>query len=1106
MCGKTACTVRREGRRKPSLPLYYTPPSLTEPIVQHTLEPLVYQGPAEGLPKEQWTLKSPKDILELKVCDMAMGSGAFLVQACRYLTERLTEAWEIYGERDSEENSRGAGDGVRDAGESDFPAPRSALLAPRRFGEKSNGNSELTGFGSLETIHGLGRAVLPVDADISQGGVIRHGQPDSSGIGISPGEHCGGPCASIDERFSQVSQHREGVFARTGGSSTVESAGRVDYPGIVATDAGNVRTHQSDAGEAAAGFGKEAVIGRGEGSEERGAEENSRGAGSEERGAEESAFPASRTPLPAPLETPRTTPFATPSTGSPTERLLHTDADERLAIARRVVADRCLYGVDINPMAVEMAKLSLWLITMDAKRPFTFLDHAFKCGDSLLGVTSLEQLENFSLRPGGGKQLAFATLNLWRHIEEAKKKREALEALPSDTPAQIAAKTALYKEAEEAVAKLNAAADVLVAVELQGLKGRAYEQEREKSADHMMVYWKEGLPELQAYAQQRLGTRRCLHWALAFPEITEAGGFHAFVGNPPFVGGKKFSALLGEDYKNYLVRHLAGEKKGSADLCAYFFLRVGYILRQEGIAGLIATNTLAQGDTREVGLDQLTDSGITILRAIASTPWPGEAALEVSHVWFVKGAWQGDIVLNNILVSGITSLLALSGKMSGNPYRLIANAGKSFVGTYVLGLGFIIDKEEAEALISLNPINKNCLIPYLNGEDVNSRPDQSPSRWVINFRDWPLNRLGEGSWGGSDEEQKKEWLRNGIMPEDYPKPVAADYPDLLQIIIERVKSVREDIVARGKQIHEYCYWKLWDRRDNLYTAISGMTQVLVIPETSKYCTFSWCEINIVFSHMTKVISLNKNSDYCLLCSGIHESWAREYSSTLETRLKYAPSDAFETFPFPKNMLALDSYGKSYQQHRQTIMQTRQEGLTKTYNRFHNPADTGPDIAELRRLHVGMDEAVAAAYGWQDMIWGAGCEEWGAEEQAFPAPRAPHPAPRLQHGFHETKQGIRYTISEEARREVLDRLLELNHQRYAEEVAAGLHDKKASKPCVRAIKTAVSGQLDAFAEIEDGEREAGSGEREKRRGSGDGVREAGKAGSSEPRTPRPDPRK
>ena len=105
------------------------------------------------------------------------------------------------------------------------------------------------------------------------------------------------------------------------------------------------------------------------------------------------------------------------STGSPSERLVPADPDERIAIARRVVADRCLYGVDINPMAVEMAKLSLWLITLQRDRPFTFLDHALKCGDSLLGVSSIKQIENFSLRPGE-RQVTFATANLCRYVEE----------------------------------------------------------------------------------------------------------------------------------------------------------------------------------------------------------------------------------------------------------------------------------------------------------------------------------------------------------------------------------------------------------------------------------------------------------------------------------------------------------------------------------------------------------------------------------------------------------------------------------------------------------------------------------------------------------------
>ena len=74
----------------------------------------------------------------------------------------------------------------------------------------------------------------------------------------------------------------------------------------------------------------------------------------------------------------------------------------------------------------------------------------------------------------------------------------------------------------------------------------------------------------------------------------------------------------------------------------------------------------------------------------------------------------------------------------------------------------------------------------------------------------------------------------------------------------------------------------------------------------------------------------------------------------------SPSDCFETFPFPRNLSGLDAIGERYYTHRQTIMQTRREGLTATYNRFHNPNDRAPDIQQLR--HV--DGYGPAAYGWQ----------------------------------------------------------------------------------------------------------------------------------------------
>ena len=139
-------------------------------------------------------------------------------------------------------------------------------------------------------------------------------------------------------------------------------------------------------------------------------------------------------------------------------------------------------------------------------------------------------------------------------------------------------------------------------------------------------------------------------------------------------------------------------------------------------------------------------------------------------------------------------------------------------------------------------------------------------------------------------------------------------------------------------------------------------------------------------------------------------------------MRYAASDVFETFPFPASPISLESIGVRYHSHRRDVMIARREGLTNTYNRFHSPHEVSHDIATLRALQVEMDNAVAAAYGWTDLD--------------------------LAHGFHQTKQGIRYTISEAARRTVLDRLLALNHERYAAEQSAAA---ATPRPKVKARK-------------------------------------------------------
>jgi hypothetical protein len=356
-----------------------------------------------------------------------------------------------------------------------------------------------------------------------------------------------------------------------------------------------------------------------------------------------------------------------------------------------------------------------------------------------------------------------------------------------------------------------------------------------------------------------------------------------------------------------------------------------------------------------------------------------------------RGTWGGPFVLDEQQTTGISAFLTPPATVSGNPSRLKANESKSFIGSFVLGMGFVLEPEEAQRLIEKDARNKDVLFPYLNGEDLNSRPDQSASRWVINFFDWPLEK-------------------------------AAEYADCFRIVEEKVKPERtrkneKDEFVLRKPLPQR-WWMYADKRPELYRTISGLQRVLVTARVSPTCAVVLLPTRMVFHEKIVVFPTQEWHDLAMMQSEIHWTWARMYTSTLgAVTLNYSPSDCFETFPLPTRM-PLPAIGERYHEHRRQIMLARQEGLTKTYNRLHNPEEASADIQKLRQLHVEMDHAIAAAYGWTGLDLG--------------------------HGFHQTKQGLRYTISEPARREVLARLLKLNHERYAEEVRQGLHEKRKPK--------------------------------------------------------------
>ncbi|PRW65226.1 Eco57I restriction-modification methylase domain-containing protein [Actinopolyspora mortivallis] len=688
----------------------------------------------------------------------------------------------------------------------------------------------------------------------------------------------------------------------------------------------------------------------------------------------------------------------------PREHAGDSEEDPVVVEARRQVIEHCLYGADINPMAVEMAKLSLWLVSMDSERPFTFLDDRLVAGDSLLGITSLEQLEYMHMDARKGRAIherspVDFTANVRSLVAEVAEQRRELREIDGTTIEGLDRKRALLAEANLKGRQAELAADLAVGAALV-YAGRGEKGLRDGSiaaADHARKLDTEEMAARQQ-AREWLNTdlpagtfgRETLHWPLVFPEVFEHGGFDAVVGNPPFLGGQKLTSALGTAYREYLVHAVGSGARGSADLVAYCELRAHAVLNSSGQTGLIATNTLAQGDTRDVGLDQLVDGGVTIRRAVKSAPWPSKsAALEYCAVWTSRAALQANAqrVADGVVVSGISSSLDHKSRVSGQPGQLMRNTGISFQGSNILGTGFTMDPAEAAGLIEEDSRNENVLFPYLNGQDLNSRPDCGASRWVINFFDW------------SEEEAKK-------------------YPACYEKVLRDVKPER-DKVTHSKHARER-WWRYERGRPELYQSIAGLDRVVVLTLVSKTAMPVMVPTGQVFSHMLGVFATEDTAMLALLSSAQHFWWAKTRSSSMKTDLRYTPSDVFETFPLPELTQELRDLGDELDRYRREVMLSRGAGLTKTYNLVFDPECTDSDIVELRRIHREIDEATVRAYGWQDRIDAVG---------------------GLDHGFHPVGRETRYTIGPAAQREILDSLLELNHERYQQEVAQGLHDKK-----------------------------------------------------------------
>lgn len=763
---------------------HYTPKSLTETIVSLTLEPLIYHGSSETSDKSKWKLKTPNEILSLKICDPAMGSAAFLVQACRFLAEHLVVAW---------------------------------------------------------------------------------------------------------------------------GSEVPEE-----------------------------------------------------------------------------------------------QRNLPKDLHERLLLAKRRITECCLYGVDINPLAVELAKLSLWLITMSKGKPFEFLDHNFKSGDSIVGLHSISQLKAIRLNESHqDSQGNLFDQEVIQSVEKCIKARLSIRDVRVNDIRDIERMSSLNNEASLDIKRIKFIADAICGYTLSSSGNKSNLESSLQMLKASLPSFFNGNEEtvgsLSSQARDNLTVeingqkvlKRPFHWPIEFPEVfITSNGFDALIGNPPFIGGRRMRGAIGSKVLDWLTLSWPHSSM-NADYCSFFYLQSSRLLNPNGYFGFLATKTIGQGDTARTGLSHLIDEKkFTIINARSSFIWPGTASVIAAMVIATRNEWKRLKILDDKEVDFISPVL--DDKAGWGEAKVIhANVSKSFQGSVLVGMGFVLTEEEARNYISQRNENSEVVKPYLSGDNLNTNLNQTASRWAIDFRDRSL------------EECEQAW------------------PEVFERIRLLVKPERDKV---NREAHRKYWWHHGDKRPALYNSLIGKSETFVTAAVSKYVSIIKVPVHQVFMNKVYVFDLSSWSNFCLLQCSFHDVWVRRGSSTQGETLNYTPSDYFDTYPFLHvQNNELERLGESYHEARKQTMASRQIGLTDFYNLVHTSNETSPDITSFREAIKNLDQAVANAYGWTDIDLG--------------------------HGFHQTKQGIRYTISEAATRFVLENLLRLNQQIASSEE----NQPKKAKPKIKKSK-------------------------------------------------------
>jgi len=436
----------------------------------------------------------------------------------------------------------------------------------------------------------------------------------------------------------------------------------------------------------------------------------------------------------------------------------------------------------------------------------------------------------------------------------------------------------------------------------------------------------------------------------------------AIIGNPPYQSKNKMQQEFGPAYVNK-VREKYKDVPGHADYCVYWFRRAHDELDTNKRAGLVGTNTIRQTYSRKGGLDYIVKNDGTIVEAVSSQPWSGDAVVHVSIVNWIKGEHRGPkVIIEEIGQKGKTTLTkdevdhinsSLSAKIDVSEAKSLeinACSDACYQGQTHGHKSFLLSPEEAGEMFVASNMNREIVFPYLIADELLRTNPPAPQRFVIDFH--PCDMLKAAKY-----KKPYERVKFNVLP---TRQEAAD-----KEAKRNEEALKENPKARTNRHHANFlrrWWLLSYPREELINKIVTTNRYIVCGQVTKRPIFEFVSSEIRPNAALIVFPLEDDYSFGILQSNIHWLWFKARCSTLKEDYRYTSNTVFDSFPWPQSPNFSDvkrvaEASVALREFRKEIMQQNGWSLRELYRNLETPGDN-----PLRDMHIALDNAVMKAYG------------------------------------------------------------------------------------------------------------------------------------------------